>query len=94
MKAVWRHRRGTPGIVVLLVMLLLAVTARGGDSVLVFNEVHYHPANEATQTEWVELRSLQAVDVDIGKWRIEGNVAPALALEAMLVSAVRDKERS
>lgn len=55
-------------------LLIWAGIARGGDSVLVFNEVHYHPANEATQTEWVELRSLQAVDVDIGKWRIEGGI--------------------
>ena len=53
---------------------LTAFTAFGGDSVLVFNEVQYHPANELTQTEWVELRSLQAVDVDIGGWRIEGGI--------------------
>lgn len=44
------------------------------DSVLVFNEIHYHPANEATDTEWIELRSLQGVDVDISGWKLEGGV--------------------
>ncbi|MGV3533639.1 MAG: lamin tail domain-containing protein, partial [Chthoniobacteraceae bacterium] len=59
---------------ILLVSLLLGITARGADSVLVFNEIHYHPANEAAETEWVELRSLQGVDVDISGWRIEGGI--------------------
>jgi len=44
------------------------------DSVLVFNEIHYHPVDEAADTEWVELRSLQGVDVDISGWRIEGGI--------------------
>jgi hypothetical protein len=58
----------------LALLSVLWAAARAQDSVLVFNELHYHPANEATQTEWVELRSLQAVDVDIGAWRIEGGI--------------------
>lgn len=44
------------------------------DSVLVFNEIHYHPADEEGDTEWVELRSLQGVDVDISGWRLEGGI--------------------
>ncbi len=59
---------------VLAALVFGAVVASAQDSVLVFNELNYHPANEATQTEWVELRSLQAVDVDIGSWRIEGGI--------------------
>src|SRR4051812_13351963 len=60
---------------VLALSLALALgTASAADSVLVFNEVHYHPANEAAQTEWIELRSLQSVDVDISGWRIEGGI--------------------
>src|SRR5215207_9598616 len=58
---------------------LLAHGAIASDSVLIFNEVQYHPADELTQTEWVELRSLQAVDVDIGKWRIEGGISYTFA---------------
>ncbi|HEX2750562.1 MAG TPA: lamin tail domain-containing protein, partial [Verrucomicrobiales bacterium] len=44
------------------------------DSVLVFNEIHYHPVDEAAGAEWVELRSLQGVDVDISGWRLEGGI--------------------
>jgi hypothetical protein len=59
----------------LFLFLGLACSAtHAGDSVVIFNEIQYHPANEVTQTEWIELRSLQAVDVDIGGWRIEGGV--------------------
>ena len=58
----------------LCALLLAAVPARALDSVLVFNEIHYHPANELAQTEWIELRSLQAVDVNIAGWRIDGGV--------------------
>lgn len=56
-------------------LLLLSVCAgRSQDSVLIINEIHYHPFDELTQTEWVEVRSLQAVDVDIAGWRIEGGI--------------------
>ena len=59
-----------------LLFALLSTTACAvaADSVLVFNEVHYHPVDEFTQTEWIELRSLQAVDVDISGWRIDGGI--------------------
>ena len=59
---------------ILLSLLTLASSAYATDSVLVFNELQYHPANELTETEWVELRSLQAVDVDISGWRIDGGI--------------------
>jgi len=40
-------------------------------------------------------RTLETLDaIATARERIDGNVAPALALEAMLISAVRDKERS
>jgi Lamin Tail Domain/Concanavalin A-like lectin/glucanases superfamily len=58
----------------LLTLLATAAVATAADSVLVFNELNYHPANEATETEWIEFRSLQAVDVDISGWRIDGGV--------------------
>ncbi len=59
----------------LLSLLSLPVIAIAADSVVVFNEVHYHPANEVAQTEWVELRNLHGVDVDIAGWRLEGGIA-------------------
>ncbi len=58
----------------LLALFVSTLCASAADSVLVFNELQYHPANELTQTEWVELRSLQAVDVDISGWRIDGGI--------------------
>jgi hypothetical protein len=61
--------RGTP---IVLALIFAAFCARAADSVLVFNEVQYHPP--AGQSEWIELRSLQGVDVNIGGWRIEGGV--------------------
>lgn len=42
------------------------------DSVVVFNEVHYHPADEANDTEWIELHNLHGVDVDISGWQLRG----------------------
>ena len=58
----------------LLTLFAFTLCASAADSVLVFNELQYHPANELTQTEWVELRSLQGVDVDISGWRIDGGI--------------------
>ena len=42
------------------------------DTILVFNEVMYHPAD--TDTEWVELVNLNGVDVDISHWSLDGAV--------------------
>jgi len=59
----------------LLLLLVIALSsARAADSVVVFNEIQYHPADEAS-TEWIELRNLHGVDVDISGWRLEGAVA-------------------
>ncbi len=59
-----------------LVFLLLArvpLTCQA-DSVVVFNEVMFHPpANEAA-FEWVELHNQMAVDVDLSGWSITGGV--------------------
>ncbi len=40
------------------------------DSVVVFNEIHYHPADETP--EWIELHNLMGVTVDLSGWRFEG----------------------
>ena len=45
------------------------------DSVVVFNEIMYHPAAEADTTqEWVELYNQMAVDVDISGWSVKGGI--------------------
>lgn len=46
-----------------------------GDSVVVFNEIMYHPATNEAALEWVELHNQMAVDVDISGWRIRSGIS-------------------
>lgn len=52
---------------------LYPLTTRG-DSVIVFNEVMYHPATNEAAFEWVELHNQNAVDVEVGEWRLAGGI--------------------
>jgi hypothetical protein len=74
-RAFWNSRT-TPGVLVAGLSLLLAsltVSVRA-DSVVVFNEIMYHPpANEAAM-EWVELHNQMAVNVDLSGWALAGGV--------------------
>ena len=55
--------------------LLLSVgLVCGQDSVIVFNEIHYHPASDNSSLEYVELHNQLAVDTDISNWRLDGDV--------------------
>lgn len=45
----------------------------GADTVLVFNEIMYHPVTDEAGMEWVELYNQMAVAVDISNWRISGD---------------------
>ena len=56
-----------------LVSLCLPLTIRA-DSVVVFNEVMYHPITNETAMEWVESRNQMAVDVDISNWSLQKGV--------------------
>jgi hypothetical protein len=59
---------------VLLLVAGLVPGARAVDSVVVFNEVHYHPATNETASEWVELHNQMAIDIDLSAWRITGDI--------------------
>lgn len=50
-----------------------AVSVRA-DSVVVFNEVMYHPATNEPELEWIELHNQNSVNVDLGGWRLGGGV--------------------
>jgi Lamin Tail Domain len=64
------------GIALLLAGLLCgAVSAAKADSVVVFNEIMYHPGTNVTGSEWLELHNQMAVDVDLSGWSIAGGVA-------------------
>lgn len=58
----------------LLGLLCTALPAAAQDSAVVINEMHYHPENEVAQSEWIEIRCLHGVDVDISGWQLEGGV--------------------
>ena len=60
-------------VVVLLLACLFSPAARA-DSVIVFNEIMYHPATNESALEWVELYNQNSVDVDLGGWRISGGI--------------------
>jgi hypothetical protein len=44
------------------------------DSVVVFNEIMYHPATNEAGLEWVELHNQNAVDVDLSGWQLTGSI--------------------
>ncbi len=44
------------------------------DSIVTFNEIQYHPSEQGTTPEWVELRNQNAVNVDLSGWRIGGGI--------------------
>ncbi|MDB6072241.1 MAG: exported protein of unknown function, partial [Verrucomicrobiales bacterium] len=54
----------------LLIGLLGIASASAFDSVVIINEIHYNPA--AGQQEFVELRNLNGVDINLGRWRLSG----------------------
>ena len=44
------------------------------DSVVVFNEIMYHPPENEAALEWFELYNQMAVDVDLSNWTVLGGV--------------------
>ena len=58
----------------LLVFVCGLGCALAADSVVVFNEVHYHPATNEAASEWVELHNQMAVDIDLSAWSITGAI--------------------
>ncbi|MDB6131918.1 MAG: hypothetical protein JWM59_161 [Verrucomicrobiales bacterium] len=49
------------------------------DSVVTFNELHYHPADPANPAdpaapEWVELHNQMSIRVDLGGWTLKGGI--------------------
>ncbi|HTD88046.1 MAG TPA: lamin tail domain-containing protein, partial [Candidatus Binatia bacterium] len=62
---------------VVLLLFFLSVTLRPAlavDSVVVFNEIHYHPVSDEALNEWVELHNQMAIDIDLSEWSLEGAV--------------------
>ncbi len=78
----WSERRVcTPpgaglGLGVWSVVLLLGVFGLlvRADSVVVFNEIMYHPVANESALEWIELHNQNAVDVDLSAWRLSDGI--------------------
>jgi hypothetical protein len=60
--------------IVVFCLLLASITASAVDSVVVFNEVHYHPVTNESTSEWIELHNQMAIDIDLSAWSIRGEV--------------------
>jgi len=61
-------------VVCCISILICSSTVIGLDSVVVFNEIMYHPAQDEAQNEWIELHNQLIVDVDISDWEITGGI--------------------
>ncbi|MBM3845470.1 MAG: lamin tail domain-containing protein, partial [Verrucomicrobia bacterium] len=57
-----------------LVPLLFLPGRVTADSIVVFNEIHYHPAGSEPTREWVELYNQNVVDVDLSGWRLSNGI--------------------
>ena len=60
--------------IVVFCLLLASITASAVDSVVVFNEVHYHPVTNESASEWIELHNQMAIDIDLSAWSVRGEV--------------------
>ncbi len=67
------------GILGAVLTSCMAVGAIGlpclADSVVVFNEISYHPRDDAPGQEWIELHNQMGIDIDVSGWSISGAVS-------------------
>jgi hypothetical protein len=68
-------RRGSSAVAVVVLVTFLGGGSPlpASDSVVVFNEIQYHPADDTTP-EWIELHNQMEVNVDISDWQLTGGV--------------------
>jgi hypothetical protein len=57
----------------LLLVAFCAFSARA-DSTVVINEIMYHPSTNEALMEWLELRNLMSVDMDISGWSLADGI--------------------
>lgn len=54
---------------------MTTATVFAADSVVVFNEIMYHPASDEDRMEWIELHNQLIVPVDLSGWSLSDGVA-------------------
>ena len=74
MKSTILRRLGLPMAWVIPVLCALKTPSMAIDTVVVFNEIHYHPANDTESLEFVELYNQNTVNIDLSGWRISGGI--------------------
>ncbi len=57
---------------ILAAVALLTLSARAQDSVVIFNELNYHPL--PGDAEWIELHNEMSVNVDLSAWKLTGGI--------------------
>ena len=55
-------------------LTLLICGASAVDSVVVFNEINFHPPGNESANEWVELHNQMAIDIDLSAWHMEDGI--------------------
>lgn len=75
----WRQNKRRllklPSLAGLFALLLHGAPAARADSVVVFNEIMYHPPTDEPTMEWVELYNQMAVNVDLSGWSLAEGIA-------------------
>ncbi len=63
-------------IFVTLMPAMIFISTAHADSVLVFNEIMYHPVSVSNEipSEWIELHNQMAVDLDVSDWKIADGI--------------------
>lgn len=68
------HRLALPAAI-LCAALLQVPLAQAYDTIVVFNEIHYHPAGaDDPGLEFVEIHNQNSVNVDLSGWRLSGGI--------------------
>lgn len=57
-----------------LFLVLSATSLLAVDSVVTFNELHYHPAGADESGEWIELHNQMSINVDLSGWRLASGI--------------------
>src|SRR3954466_4557253 len=66
-------------------ILTFFIPAARADTVVVFNEIMYHPLTNEPALEWIELYNQMAVDIDLSGWSLKGGIDFQFA-EATIIS--------
>ncbi len=62
------------GISIFSLIVLSSIESKAIDSVVVFNEINYHPSENNHALEFIELYNQNSVNVDLTGWKLTGGI--------------------